>query len=109
MTKLIYLGCLSSTRYQETCKNAIKVIKFLDPSYTVLDDVPCCGALSYHIGSDIELKDHVEYVNNWFELNDISEIVTICAGCYNYLTEYYAQFSGQNFNVKVTHFVQFLA
>lgn len=109
MTKLIYLGCLSKTRYQETCKNAIKIINYLDPSYTVLDDVPCCGALSYHIGSDIELKDHVEFVNNWFEKNDVSEIVTTCAGCYNYLTKYYTQFIGKDFKVKVKHFLQFLA
>jgi Fe-S oxidoreductase len=109
LTKLIYLGCLSKSRYQETCKNAIKIINYLDPSYTVLDDVPCCGSLSYHIGSDIELKDHIVYVNNWFELNNISEIVTTCAGCYNYLTKYYTQFLGLNFKVKVKHLLQFLA
>ena len=109
MTKLIYLGCLSSTRYQETSKNAIKIIKFLDPNFTVLDDVPCCGALSYHISSDTELKDHVETVNQWFELNNVSEIVTTCAGCYNYLTKYYTQFLGKEFQVKVKHFLQFLA
>jgi len=109
LAKLIYLGCLSNTRYQETCKNAIKIINYLDPSYTVLDDVPCCGALSYHIGNDIELKAHVESVNDWFELNNVSEIVTTCAGCYNYLTKYYAQFLGKDFKVKVIHFLQFLA
>ena len=109
LTKLIYLGCLSNTRYQDTSKNAIKIINYLDPSYTVLEDVPCCGALSYHIGSDIELKDHVEFVNKWFELNDVSDIVTTCAGCYNYLTKYYTHFLGNNFRVKVKHFLQFLA
>jgi Fe-S oxidoreductase len=81
----------------------------IDPSYTVLDDVPCCGALSYHIGNDTELKEHVEFVNDWFKKNKISEIVTICAGCYNYLTKYYAQFLGNDFKVKVRHLLQFLA
>jgi len=106
---LIYLGCLSNARFHETCKNAINIIKFLDQKYTVLEDVPCCGALSYHIGNDKELNNHVEFVDNWFELNNISEIVTTCAGCYNYLTKYYAQFLGQDFKVKVKHFLQFLA
>jgi len=109
MKKLIYLGCLSNSKYRNTCVNAVKIIKSIDPTYTVLDDVPCCGALSYHIGNDIELKEHVEFVNKWFKDNDVSEIVTTCAGCYNYLTKYYTQFLGKEFQVKVKHFLQFLA
>ncbi|TFG24139.1 MAG: (Fe-S)-binding protein [Promethearchaeota archaeon] len=109
MTKLIFLGCLSKTRYQETCKNAIKIIKQLDPEYVVLDDVPCCGALSYHIGSDSELKNHVEFVNDWFKSNEVSELVTICAGCYNYLSKYYNQFLGEDFKVDVKHLLQIMA
>jgi len=109
VNKLIFLGCLSKTRYQETCKNAIKLIKIIDADYKVFDDVPCCGALAYHIGSDVELKKHIEYVNDWFESNNISEIVTICAGCYNYLTKYYPQFLGDKFKIKVKHLLQFIA
>jgi len=109
LTKLIFLGCLSSTRYQETCKNAIKIIKFLDPTYEILEDVPCCGALAYHISNDNELKTHVEFVNSWFKSNDVSEIVTICAGCYNYLTRYYKQYLGPNFNIEVKHLLQLMA
>lgn len=109
MTKLIFLGCLSTSKYKSTCANAIKIIQTIDPSYILLDDVPCCGALSYHIGNDLELKDHIEFVNNWFKKNDISEIVTICAGCYNYLTKYYSHFLGDDFKIKVQHLLQFLA
>ena len=109
MKKLIFLGCLSNSKYKKTCANAIKIIQSLDPSFSVLEEVPCCGALSYHIGNDTELKEHVEFVNNWFKINDVSEIVTICAGCYNYLTKYYDQFLGNEFNIKVRHFLQFLA
>jgi Fe-S oxidoreductase len=109
VNKLIFLGCLSKTRYLETCKNAIKLIKIIDADYKVMDDAPCCGALAYHIGSDIELKKHVEYVNDWFKSNGISEIVTICAGCYNYLTKYYPQFLGDKFKIKVKHLLQFIA
>lgn len=108
MKKLIFLGCLSNSKYKNTCDNAIKIIQTIDPSYTVLNDVPCCGALSYHIGSDIELKEHVEFVNNWFKMNNVSEIVTTCAGCYNYLTKYYTQFLGNEFKIEVKHFLQFL-
>ena len=109
MTKLIFLGCLSNSKYKNTSSNAIKIIQSIDPSYTVLDDVPCCGALSYHIGNDIELREHVEFVNNWLKKNDISEIVTTCAGCYNYLTKYYTQFLGNEFKIEVKHFLQLLA
>ena len=109
MRKLIYLGCLSSSKYKETCENGIKIIKFLDDEYEILDDVPCCGALSYHIANDEELKNHVEFVNNWFKSNDVSKIVTICAGCYNYLTRYYKQYLGSDFNVEVKHLLQFMA
>ncbi|NHJ20394.1 MAG: (Fe-S)-binding protein [Candidatus Lokiarchaeota archaeon] len=109
MKKLIFLGCLSNTKYKDTCANAIKLIKSIDPDYVVLDDAPCCGALAYHIGNDIELKDHVEFVNNWFKIHEISEIVTICAGCYNYLTKYYTLFLGNDFKINVQHLLQFLA
>ena len=109
MRKLIYLGCLSSSKYKETCENGIKIIKFLDDEYEILDDVPCCGALSYHIANDEELKKHVEFVNNWFKSNDVSKIVTICAGCYNYLTRYYKQYLGSDFNIDVKHLLQFMA
>ncbi len=109
MRKLIYLGCLSSSKYKETCENGIKIIKFLDDEYEILDGVPCCGALSYHIANDEELKKHVEFVNNWFNSNDVSKIVTICAGCYNYLTRYYKQYLGSDFNIEVKHLLQFMA
>jgi Fe-S oxidoreductase len=109
MRKLIYLGCLSSSKYKETCENGIKIIKFLDDEYEILDEVPCCGALSYHIANDEELKKHVEFVNNWFKSNDVSKIVTICAGCYNYLTRYYKQYLGSDFNIEVKHLLQFMA
>ena len=109
MTKLIYLGCLSQKSYEPTCKNAIKIIKFLDDEYKVLDDVPCCGSLAFNISSDEELKTHVQYVNNWFKENDITELVTICAGCYSYLTKYYKEFLGPDFNVEIKHLLQFIA
>ena len=109
MTKLIYLGCLSQKSYEPTCKNAIKIINFLDDEYKVLDDAPCCGSLAFNISSDEELKTHVQYVNNWFKENDITELVTICAGCYSYLTKYYKEFLGPDFNVEIKHLLQFIA
>ena len=108
MTKLIYLGCLSQKNYESTCKNAIKIIKFLDDEYKVLDDAPCCGSLAFNVAQDEELKTHVQYVNSWFKDNDITELVTICAGCYSYLTKYYQEFLGDDFNVGVKHLLQFI-
>jgi len=108
MTKLIYLGCLSQKNYESTCKNAIKIIKFLDNEYKVFDDAPCCGSLAFNVSPDEVLKTHVQYVNNWFKANDINELVTICAGCYSYLTKYYKEFLGADFNVEVKHLLQFI-
>ncbi|MBD3216248.1 MAG: hypothetical protein GF311_26780 [Candidatus Lokiarchaeota archaeon] len=107
--KLIYLGCLSSTRYTDTCENAVGLIKSVDNEYEILEDAPCCGALAYHITQPEKLKEHVEYVNNWFQENDIEKLTTICAGCYQYLTKYYPQFLGDDFKVEVKHLLQFLA
>lgn len=109
MSKLIFLGCLSSSKYLETCKNAEKLIKFLDNEYQVLDNVPCCGALAYHFSSDEELKNHTQFVNEWFKENDITELVTICAGCYNYLSHYYPKYLGSDFNVNIQHLLQFIS
>ena len=109
MTKLIYLGCLSKKVYESTCDNAIKLIQFLDSEYEEKEDVPCCGSLAYHITADDTMRDHVEFVNNWFKKNKITDIVTICAGCYTYLTRYYKEFLGSDFTVNVQHLLQFLA
>ncbi|MFX1258081.1 MAG: (Fe-S)-binding protein [Promethearchaeota archaeon] len=108
MVKIIFFGCLSSFKYLETCNNAEKIIKFLDNEYIVLDNAPCCGSLAYHISSDEELKNHIEFVNNWFKANDVIELVTNCAGCYSYLTRYYPKFLGSDFKVKVKHLLQFI-
>ncbi|TXT60918.1 MAG: CoB--CoM heterodisulfide reductase iron-sulfur subunit D [Promethearchaeota archaeon] len=108
MTKIIYLGCLSRTRYPETCENAIKIIQYLDDDYQVLEDPPCCGSLSYHVASEEKLKEHVNHVNEWFKEHDVEELVTICAGCYNYLSHYYKEYLGDDFKVNVRHLLQFL-
>ncbi|MFX1329350.1 MAG: (Fe-S)-binding protein [Promethearchaeota archaeon] len=109
MVKLIYLGCLSQENYNSTCENAIKMIKYLDTEYQVLKNAPCCGSLAYHISTDKELKNHVQYVNKWFNENNVKELVTICAGCYSYLTKYYKDLLGKDFKVNVKHLLQFLA
>ena len=108
MTKLIFFGCLSKERYKTTCENALKLIQFIDNQYQVLEDAPCCGSLTYHIGTDQELKEHVHFVNKWFKNHDVTELVTICAGCYNYLSRYYKEYI-PDFNIKVRHIVQFIA
>ncbi len=109
MSKLIYLGCLSTRLYDSTCKNAIKIIQFLDSEYQVIEDPPCCGSLAFNMTSDDVMKKHVEFVNDWFKANKITELVTICAGCYSYFTRYYKEFLDSEFTVKIQHFLQFLA
>ncbi|MBD3196613.1 MAG: hypothetical protein GF317_16275 [Candidatus Lokiarchaeota archaeon] len=107
--KLIYLGCLSSTKYTDTCENAIQIINKIDDEYKVLEEAPCCGALAYHITPDTTLEEHVNLVNDWFKKNNVEKIVTICAGCYNYLTYYYPKYKADEFEVVVEHLLQFMA
>jgi len=109
MTKLIYLGCMSKKIYESTCKNAIKLIQFLDNEYQEMEDAPCCGSLAYHITADETMREHVEFVNNWFKTNKITDLVTICAGCYTYFIRYYKEFAGSDFTVNVQHLLQFIA
>ncbi|MFW9947272.1 MAG: (Fe-S)-binding protein [Candidatus Odinarchaeota archaeon] len=108
MNKLIFLGCLSSSRYRKTCENAIKIIKLLDNKYQVLKNPPCCGSLAHQIVPHEEIRDHVNFVNDWFNNNGVTKLITICAGCYNYLTRYYSEYLGTDFNVKVMHLLQFI-
>jgi Fe-S oxidoreductase len=109
MTKLIFLGCLSNSRYKGTCENAIKIVKSLDQDFQKFNDTPCCGALAYNTANDQELKTHIEFVNIWFKSKGVSEIVTICAGCYSYITKYYPKYLGRDFNIEIKHLLQFLA
>ncbi|MGB5912374.1 MAG: (Fe-S)-binding protein [Promethearchaeia archaeon] len=108
MNKIIFLGCLSSSRYKDTCENAIKIIKLLDNEYQELENPPCCGALAHQIAPINEIKDHVKLVNDWFKANNVNELITICAGCYNYLTRYYPKYLGTDFKVHVMHLLQFM-
>ncbi|MHA1803918.1 MAG: (Fe-S)-binding protein [Promethearchaeota archaeon] len=109
MTKLLYLGCLSRNRFKNTCENAIKLVQAIDPEYAVLEDAPCCGSLTFHVSNDQELKKHVEFVNQWFKDNNVEKLVTICAGCYRYLTGYYPELLKDDFKVEVKHLLQFMA
>ena len=109
MTKLIFFGCLSKRQYESTCKNALQLIQLLDDKYQEIEDAPCCGSLAYHITPDETMKEHVEFVNNWFKKNNVTDLVTICAGCYTYFTRYYKEFAGSNFSVNVQHLLQFIA
>ncbi len=107
--KIIFLGCLSNKNYQSSCKNAIKIIQFLDDDFHVIDDPPCCGALAYNITPDEIMIKHVEFVNEWFKRNNVDELVTTCAGCYSYFIRYYTEFLGSEFKVKVQHLLQLMA
>ncbi len=109
MVKLIYLGCMSSKLYKKTCESATKLIQFFDKEFQVIDNPPCCGSLAYHITSEDLMFEHITYVNKWFKENHITELVTICAGCYSYLARYYKEYLGLEFNVKVQHLLQFIA
>ena len=108
MSKLIFLGCLSKKNYELTCQNAMRLIQFLDNEYQIYNDVPCCGSLLYHTSLKEEQIKHQQQVNDWFKQNDITEIVTICAGCYNYLSTYYKENLGDDFNIKIQHLLQFV-
>lgn len=108
MSKLIFFGCLSKEKYKSTCENAKRIITYLDKEYQVFDDVPCCGSLAYHISTPEELKKHIQFVNEWFKEHDITEIVTICAGCYNYLSRYYKEYLGEEFDIEIKHLLQFI-
>jgi len=108
MNKIIFLGCLSNSRYKDTCENATKIIKLLDNEYQELVNPPCCGALAHQIAPFDEIKDHVKLVNDWFKANNVNELITICAGCYNYLTRYYPKYLGTDFKVHVMHLLQFM-
>jgi Fe-S oxidoreductase len=55
------------------------------------------------------MKEHAEFVNNWFKEHNVKELVTICAGCYAYFTRYYPELLGNDFDVKIYHLLQFLS
>jgi Fe-S oxidoreductase len=74
-----------------------------------MEDVPCCGSLAYHITPDDIMGEHIEFVNNWFKTNEVTDLVTICAGCYTYFTRYYKEFAGSDFTANVQHLLQFIA
>lgn len=106
--KLLYMGCLSRANFPEMCENAKRIVNFLDSEFEVLNKVPCCGSLLHNTSTSQDQSNYMSEVYEWFKTNNISEMVTICAGCYNYLTRYYPeQFS--EFNIKIQHLIQFIS
>ncbi|MFO8018948.1 MAG: (Fe-S)-binding protein [Promethearchaeia archaeon] len=105
--KLIFLGCLSKKKYPETCKNAIHLIQEMDPEYRVIEDAPCCGSVTHHVGVNKHLQKHEQYVFEWLKDNNINKLVTICAGCYNYFMNEYPK-RVPEFDIQVRHLLQFL-
>ncbi|MFW9784915.1 MAG: heterodisulfide reductase-related iron-sulfur binding cluster, partial [Candidatus Heimdallarchaeota archaeon] len=53
--------------------------------------------------------NHMNFVLEWFQKNRVSEVVTICAGCYNYFTKYYSELLNEDFNLRVYHILQFMS
>ncbi|MGV9173571.1 MAG: (Fe-S)-binding protein [Promethearchaeia archaeon] len=105
--KLIFLGCLSQEKYPETCNNAIQLIQKVDPEYQIIENAPCCGSVTHHIGESKHLQNHEHDVHKWLKNHNITKLVTICAGCYNYFMNEYPK-RIQDFDIHVQHLLQFL-
>jgi Fe-S oxidoreductase len=104
--KLIYHGCINLKRLPNLCKAGSELIQILDPEYKELENPPCCGSLLFH--SDEEgAKKNCNEVYNWLKSNNVTELTTICAGCYNYFVTFYPQYI-PGFNIKIYHISQFL-
>ncbi len=107
MVKLIYHGCINLIKLPNLSEAGTELIKFLEPEYQELEDPPCCGSLLFHTDEEGARKNCNE-VYDWLKKNNVTELATICAGCYNYFVTFYPQYIPE-FDVKINHISQFLS
>ncbi|MHA1576254.1 MAG: (Fe-S)-binding protein [Candidatus Thorarchaeota archaeon] len=102
---LFYPGCQAEERAQEV-KGAAKVIlEQFGISYTLLEEMSCCGLPSVLIGNHEKYSELASVMKRKVKELGISKIVTTCAGCTSNLSDMSAR---GNWGIPVYHMIEYL-
>jgi Fe-S oxidoreductase len=100
-------GCLTNNKLPQIVQDTKLLFSNLglDIQYFDKNEVPCCGSICYHGYIEIAKKTAIQ-LKDFLEKNQVTELITGCAGCYYYLT---TEFEKQGIllnGIKIQHITQ---
>ena len=104
---LFYVGCAASFLYPQAAISSYLLLKKLGVDFMMLEDEGCCGYFYYYIGKMDLAREHFERNAEKFKHLGIKKIITICAGCYHNLKNWYPEILGHR-DFEVIHISQLL-
>ncbi|MCK5239324.1 MAG: (Fe-S)-binding protein [Candidatus Thorarchaeota archaeon] len=102
---LFYPGCQAEERSQEVREAAKVILEHFNVSYTLLDEMSCCGLPTTLIGDHEKTEDLSQKLLKKIKDLGVKKIVTTCAGCTSNLNELAIK---ENWNIPVYHMLEYL-
>ncbi|MCK5151977.1 MAG: (Fe-S)-binding protein, partial [Candidatus Thorarchaeota archaeon] len=102
---LFYPGCQAEERSQEVREAAKVILEHFNVSYTLLDEMSCCGLPTTLIGDNEKTEDLSHKLLKKIKNLGVKKIVTTCAGCTSNLNELAIK---ENWNIPVYHMLEYL-
>ncbi len=102
---LFYTGCQAEERAQEVREAAKVILNHFDVSFTVLDEMSCCGLPASLIGDDATARSLARSLKKKVKDMGVKKVVTTCAGCTSNLSMLSER---DEWNVPVYHMIEFL-
>lgn len=96
---ILHRGCTSRFRENELIDSVSSCLKKKGIDFSVLSDESCCGLMLFDLGDEESGKQVVDKNVMKFNKHGVKKIITICPGCYESFTKYYAMNS--DFDVEV--------
>ena len=102
---LFYPGCQAEERAQEVKESAKVILEQFGISYTLLEEMSCCGLPSALIGNQEKASELASLMKHKVKELGISKIVTTCAGCTSSLNDMSEQ---GEWGIPVFHMLEYL-
>ncbi len=91
---LLYIGCSASFAHPQAANASYRLLKELGLDFMLLRDESCCGYFYYYMGEEDLAREKFEQNVEKFKRHGIKRIITLCAGCYHNLRNWYPDLLG---------------
>ena len=106
---LYYPGCLTKFVGVDIEKNYKELLKKAGVDFIVLPDLEkCCGSPVLNAGFSDDFKKLAQDNLKVFKEHSIKRIITNCPACYKMLNKNYKEALGDEWDIEVRHFTEFI-
>ena len=106
---LYYPGCLTKFVGKDIEKNYKELLKKAGVDFVVLPDLEkCCGSPVKNAGFEDDFKKLAADNLKIFKDHSIKRIITNCPACYKMLSQDYPKVLGQEWDIEIRHFTEFI-